>query len=438
LPATLALAEGSRGGPVAFSRLRSKSCVSGGLENACEIVCMDNARALTSNLANLLRREHAALGEFVVALADFDRRRIWVDLGYTSLFYFLHRELRLSKAAAQYRKVAAELVQRIPAAIEPLRDGRLCLTSIIEAAKVVTPENVETVLPRFFGLSRREAMEIVAELQPHPSPPTRTVVTSPRTAAARDASAVDGVVDDNSGSARAVAATGSPDELTLSEVGALCGSEGARKGFVGSPDELTRSDAAVALASAAPRPVEIVPLTAEERRLHITVSVRLLRKLEAAAAALSHSHPGAPAEAILEAGLDLLLAQAEKRRGAVEKPLKAPRPAKANHVPAQVRRAVWARDGGKCQWPLASGGICGCTRRLQVDHIQPLALGGRSTIENVRLLCREHNLFAARRALGDALMDRYTTDPRAPRPTADVRELPRPAPPRRVRVKTAR
>jgi len=156
---------------------------------------MDTARALTDNLADLLRREHAALGEFLVALADFDRRRLWVDLGYTSLFYFLHRELRLSKAAAQYRKVAAELLQRIPAVVEPLRDGRLCLTSIVEAAKVVTPENFGTVLPRFSGLSRREAMEIVAELQPHPAPPRRTVVTSPRTTPARVASAVGPTAD---------------------------------------------------------------------------------------------------------------------------------------------------------------------------------------------------------------------------------------------------
>ncbi len=143
---------------------------------------METARALSEKLSNLLRREHGALGDFLVALAEFDRRRQWVELGHASLFYFLHRELRLSKAAAQYRKVAAELIQQVPAVVEPLRDGRLCLTSIIEAAKVVTAENWEAVLPRFFGLSRREAMEVVAALQPHPAPPTRTVVTSTRAA----------------------------------------------------------------------------------------------------------------------------------------------------------------------------------------------------------------------------------------------------------------
>jgi len=376
---------------------------------------MDTARALTDNLAALLRREHAALGEFLVALADFDRRRLWVDLGYTSLFYFLHRELRLSKAAAQYRKVAAELLQRIPAVVEPLRDGRLCLTSIVEAAKVVTPENFGTVLPRFFGLSRREAMEIVAELQPHPAPPRRTVVTSPRAAPARVASAA-GLTADTPAGACAKVAAGSPDELTLSETTVPRGAAGGFRGAAGSPDELTLGEVTRAPA-AVPRPAEIVPLTAQERRIHVTVSARFLRKLEDAAAMLSQALPGATSEAILEAGLDLLLAQAEKRRGVVEKPRKSPRPAKADHIPAHVKRAVWARDGGKCQWALASGGICGCTRRLQFDHIQPLALGGKSTIENVRMLCRAHNLLAARLAFGDEWMDRYTRDPRGPAPT---------------------
>ncbi len=85
---------------------------------------MDTARALTARLADLLAREHGALADFLLTLADFDRR-VWVELGYSGLFMFLHRELGLSKGAAYYRKVAAELIQRVPEIIEPLRDGRL-------------------------------------------------------------------------------------------------------------------------------------------------------------------------------------------------------------------------------------------------------------------------------------------------------------------------
>jgi hypothetical protein len=35
-----------------------------------------------------------------VALADFDRKRLWLELGHGSLFAFLHVELALSKGAA--------------------------------------------------------------------------------------------------------------------------------------------------------------------------------------------------------------------------------------------------------------------------------------------------------------------------------------------------
>jgi hypothetical protein len=86
---------------------------------------MDTARELTANLAALLRREHDAMADFLVALADFDGARRWTELGHTSLFWFLHRELGLSKGAAFYRKTAAELVQQFPEVIDPLRDGRL-------------------------------------------------------------------------------------------------------------------------------------------------------------------------------------------------------------------------------------------------------------------------------------------------------------------------
>jgi hypothetical protein len=54
----------------------------------------------------------------------------------------------------------------------------------------------------------------------------------------------------------------------------------------------------------------------------MTVSKRFMEKLEAARDALSHSHPGADMEAILEAGLDLVVERAAKRRGLVKIPRK--------------------------------------------------------------------------------------------------------------------
>ena len=90
-------------------------------------------------------------------------------------------------------------------------------------------------------------------------------------------------------------------------------------------------------------------------------------------------------------------------------------------VPARVKREVVKRDEGRCQWHLAEGGICGATVRLEVDHVVPRGKGGPSTVENCRILCRSHNLEAARQAYGDAHMDLFTRG-RSPGDVPLVRE----------------
>jgi len=128
--------------------------------------------------------------------------------------------------------------------------------------------------------------------------------------------------------------------------------------------------------------------------------------------------PGADAEAILSAGLDLLLARDAENKALVDKPRSTPADAEgapdSDHVPAAVEREVRKRDGGVCQWPVDSGGVCGSRHRVQIDHIIPKAQGGKPVIGNLRLLCERHNKLAAWQKLGHGLMNRYCRDPRLP------------------------
>ena len=169
--------------------------------------------------------------------------------------------------------------------------------------------------------------------------------------------------------------------------------------------------APVALPVPPPPRESVERLDAELARVHVTVSRRFLEKLEAAKDALGHACPGGTAAEILERGLDLVLAQHAKRQGLVEKPRKGRPGSRSDTIPAEVKREVWRRAGGRCEWRFESGERCGCRRRLEYDHIEPIALGGASTIDNVRLACRPHNLLSARQVFGDAVMDRYTRRP---------------------------
>ena len=70
-------------------------------------------------------------------------------------------------------------------------------------------------------------------------------------------------------------------------------------------------------------------------------------------------------------------------------------------IPAGIRRAIWARDGGRCTFIGPEGTRCQSRRTLELDHRKPRALGGGDAIENLRLLCRPHNDAERRRLIGE-------------------------------------
>lgn len=347
------------------------------------------ARERRDELSRLLGHERAAAADFLLALADFDRRRGWEQLGHPSLFAFLTRELGLSNAAAWYRLTGARLLPRFPTVEAALRDGRLCLTVVGELSKVLTSANAGEVLPRFLGRSSREAKEIVATLLPDPAPPRRDVVRA--LPAPVPAPAL---------------ATGRLEEPSAAPL---------------------RAREVVPTHPAQGPGAEVRPLTDDLRRLSVTVSARFIEKLAAARTGLSHALPGATTEQILETALDLLLERQARRKALVKRPRKArsappastlastsiptstpvealaPGLAGRPHIPARIEREVRLRDGDRCQFPLDAGGVCGSTWQVQLDHVRPLATGGPTTAANLRCACAFHNRYAAEQTLGPAV-----------------------------------
>jgi hypothetical protein len=245
-------------------------------------------------------------------------------------------------------------------------------------------------------------MAVVAELSPHPAPPLRQLTTAIRVAAPAPTAA----------SAVAPAAL----ELLAAPTAESTQREDLPQNGCRLADLLDANSGAErsgTLPQPVREPTRIEPLTKDLRRLHITVTRRLIDKLAAARDALSHSMPGANDDEILEAGLDLILAAQAKRKGVVAKPRKEPPPSKGDDIPAHVKRAVWIRDGGRCQYPTADGGICGSTVRVEFGHRTARALGGPATVENIRLVCHCHNEYEARLDFGDEHQDRCIRRSRA-------------------------
>ena len=80
-------------------------------------------------------------------------------------------------------------------------------------------------------------------------------------------------------------------------------------------------------------------------------------------------------------------------------------PSPKRHVPAAVARAVFLRDGQQCSYVAPDGRRCSARRCLELDHVDPWAEGGESTIANLRVRCRAHNQRYARQYYGNSRVD---------------------------------
>jgi hypothetical protein len=160
------------------------------------------------------------------------------------------------------------------------------------------------------------------------------------------------------------------------------------------PEPAQRREGAVRVA-------DVKPLTTERYKVQFTIGRETHDRLRRAQDLLRHQVPTGDPAAIFEKALTLLVAQLERAKlGKTERPhhARATRPG-ARHVPAAVRRAVWARDQGRCAFE-GTRGRCRETGFLELHHLVPFAAGGATTVENLELRCRAHNQYEATLVFG--------------------------------------
>jgi 5-methylcytosine-specific restriction endonuclease McrA len=152
----------------------------------------------------------------------------------------------------------------------------------------------------------------------------------------------------------------------------------------------------------------VEPLSPRRYRIEVTVGQETHDNLREIQELLSHQIPNGDPAAIIDRAIALLLEQTRKERRAK---VGRPRPSKGSggstrHVPAEVRREVWERDGGQCAFVGTDGRRCGERRFIEVHHEQPFARGGAHTADNLELRCRAHNQHEANVAYGTLFMHR--------------------------------
>ena len=340
---------------------------------------LDSA-ALARRLGELAGREREVQVEFLLHLAEFDTRRAWAEEGYGSLWDYLLRVLHLREGAAFRRIAAMRVLRRLPVIAEALRDGRLCLSTVAVLGPLLTEANVGELVARGAYLTKAEVERLVVTIQPRTAPKDGLRRLPSKQAQPREPSAP---VD--APSTPAVSAASAPP-----------------------------TPASLQLAPP-PSRATLEPVTADTYSLRVTVDAALEKEIEELKALLSHKIPNGDLTAVVREAVQCALEKHRKRKGASEpsRKRKCPVAAKAARKPvggrepisAAVRREVRKRDEGRCTWRGPDGQRCGSTWQVELDHIRPAALGGPSTVENLRLLCRSHNALSAEHAFGREHME---------------------------------
>jgi len=279
--------------------------------------------------------------------------------------------LHLSEHAALGRIEVARAARRLPAILDLLLDGSVTVTNARLLAPHLTEENHRDVLRSACHKSKRQVEEIVAQLRPLPDVaasvrklPERKIVTAP---------------------------PASPLYLDTAAT---------------TPVE-AHAPLAVPIRTAPPadpRPV-VAPLAPERYKIQFTVSRETHDKLRRAQDLLRHVIPNGDPAAVFDRALTLLVEHLEKQKfAATSRPRNETQPTAASrHVPAAVRRQVWARDAGRCAF-VGSAGRCAEKGFLEFHHVVPFAAGGAADSVNIQLRRRAHNAFEAELFFGPGMV----------------------------------
>lgn len=256
-------------------------------------------RQLLIDTKNLAEQERKLTAKQLHYFKEIESRKLFCELGYTSMFNYLVQELGYSEGSASRRLNAARLLKEIPEIEAKIESGDLTLSNVAKAADIFKQENIT---------DKNLRKEILSSIEN----------TSTRVC-----------------------------EKTLSELNKIHGTQ--------------------------PPIVHTIYLNeASYEKLTIIKGYLTHLKLNR--------------DQIFARILDVALEHYQEKRFKTNSK-QSPIPSESRYIPPGLRKAVLERD--KCCVK------CGSTFDLEINHIIPFSIGGKTELSNLNLLCRNCNQRAA-------------------------------------------
>ena len=120
--------------------------------------------------------ERQITAELIRHLAEIERRRLHLEMGFGSMFDLLTKHFKFSEGAAARRLSAMRLAKEVPAVTEAIETGKLTLCAAnqvqqffrneLKQGKTYTPEQKSDLTKTMEGKSRRECEKELLKLSP--------------------------------------------------------------------------------------------------------------------------------------------------------------------------------------------------------------------------------------------------------------------------------
>ncbi len=317
---------------------------------------------IISKVNGLIGKQRESRSLLIRHLVEFDQRKLHLSLGYSGTFSYLVKKYKFSEGSAWRYTQALKVARQFPVVLDDLKEGRLSLTHLAKTAKqILSKEMTSTekvkLLEGIKGLSSKEVEKVIApKVKSLPKERVQTLVFEEQ---------------------------GEPKTSSKKK-------------------KITKTTK-----------VYLKTLT-------FSVKESTYQKLERAKEILSGKYPkGALTSEIFEEALELLLEKkcpkrkqlrvkkrAGKKCNAKRKEAKAQKSHAPSRkaIPVKIKREVMARSNYQCSYVGEGGEKCDSTHNLHIDHVLPLALGGTDESYNLRVLCQQHNLYEARRLMGEGFV----------------------------------
>ena len=310
--------------------------------------------------------------DLLAYLAEVDKRQLYLERACSSMHRYCTEVLHFSEGMAYHRIAVARAARRHPLLLERIREGTLHLSGAYLLASRLTPENHVELLDRAHHKTKRAIEELLADLAPKPNVPARIrQLPDPRP----------------------VSRLKARQEIAQSDA---------------SPSEAPPAEAVRRAPSPAPQ-----PLGGKRFKIQFTGDGALCEKLREAKSLLRHRIPDGDLAEIFDRALTVLLEVTKRERFAqTSRPRKQSKAAQepkgaSRHIPAEIKRAVFARDRGRCAFVARNGRRCESRDFLEYHHRDPWGKAKRHSTDRIELRCRGHNRYAAMQDYGPAHMARF-------------------------------